>query len=823
LALILLVLLSCAFRMRINVEVEAPDGLHVHNLNTGLNYATIQEAIDANETSDGHTILVDAGTYYENVVVNKSVSLVGENKNNTVIDGNGNGLMGTVWLQSDNSSITGFTIRNGGYGIRIFTLSSFGLFTGHRIEDNCIVENLYGGILLQGCANNSISNNIVAGNTLFGIHISSSANNTIINNTVVNNGHGIDFYGNSNDNILRINNMTDNTYNFGLILRGDTRNFISGTSSKPVIVNDVDSSNTVDGKPIYYLVNRSSVEIPSDAGYVFLNNCTNITVKGCYLSHNLQGVLLIFCDNASVINNTMNDNVYGIYVGVYSSNNTLVGNSLDGDLRGVYLDDFSRFTTMKNNDMSDGDMNFGVSPDIGLHISDWSGLADDIDTSNTVDGKPIIYWINKHDQEVPTNAGYVLLIDSTDILIEGLNLSNNVQSIFLLGSNNTVIANNSVTHSIYGIDVNKYGWFDYEAGAYRSFCSFNTTVEGNIVLDNVVGMRIISDDSTISNNTLYRNPLGILADTSNSFISGNVVVASDLNGTNPGPELSIFYYPEWPWEFSKELIQLEIGGIIVGGGYNVICGNTLKDSLFGLVMYDMIRAIMGSGNLVFHNNFINNTRALNGAPRAEDNYDAGYPSGGNYWSDYNGTDLSSGTGQNETGSDGIGDKEYVIDGNSMDNYPLMGMFSDFIATTEYNVQTICNSTISDFQFNGTAIRFNVSGENGTSGFCRICIPTALMNATYRVFVNGTKVTCNLLPFSNSTHSHLYFNYTHSTQEVTIIPEFPSFLILPILTAATLLAFIVHRRKHLIQPCEPSLQNQSLKLRSHDSRAREKYK
>ena len=57
------------------VEVKAPSGLHVHNLNTGLNYTTIQEAIDANETSDGHTIFVEHGTYLEHIVVNKSLTL----------------------------------------------------------------------------------------------------------------------------------------------------------------------------------------------------------------------------------------------------------------------------------------------------------------------------------------------------------------------------------------------------------------------------------------------------------------------------------------------------------------------------------------------------------------------------------------------------------------------------------------------------------------------------------------------------------------------------------------------------------------------------
>jgi hypothetical protein len=129
----------------------------------------------------------------------------------------------------------------------------------------------------------------------------------------------------------------------------------------------------------------------------------------------------------------------------------------------------------------------------------------------------------------------------------------------------------------------------------------------------------------------------------------------------------------------------------------------------------------------------------------------------------------------------------------------MGMFSEFdwvsLAAPEQRIQTICNSTISDLVYNGTAIGFNVTGENGTAGFCRICIPIILLNVTYKIFVNGTEVTYRLLPFSNETYKYLYFNYTHSTQEVIIVPEFPSFLILPLFFIATLLAVMVYRGKH----------------------------
>jgi len=75
-------------------------------------------------------------------------------------------------------------------------------------------------------------------------------------------------------------------------------------------------------------------------------------------------------------------------------------------------------------------------------------------------------------------------------------------------------------------------------------------------------------------------------------------------------------------------------------------------------------------NYIFHNNFINNTNPfiykVSGTI-----WDNGYPSGGNYWSRYNGTDIFSGPFQNETGSDGIGDEPYAVNSFDQDRYPLM--------------------------------------------------------------------------------------------------------------------------------------------------------
>jgi hypothetical protein len=81
-------------------------------------------------------------------------------------------------------------------------------------------------------------------------------------------------------------------------------------------------------------------------------------------------------------------------------------------------------------------------------------------------------------------------------------------------------------------------------------------------------------------------------------------------------------------------------------------------------------------NTFYHNDFVNNIKQVNiGSPESIQIWDNGYPSGGNYWSNYTGVDLMSGPKQNQPGSDGIGDTPFVVGTNNTDNYPLMAPFA----------------------------------------------------------------------------------------------------------------------------------------------------
>jgi parallel beta-helix repeat protein len=160
------------------------------------NFTSIQEAI--NSASDGDTVFVRNGTYYENVVVNKQIRLLGENSAETIVNANA---IGTVLnIVTSNVNLSGFTVRNSGS----ISPDSGILLQGAancRIFGNRIVENGGDGVFLIDSSNNVISENEVVGNDVDGISVSGSVNNTISDNNVTGNGwSGIGLFGYSSDN-----------------------------------------------------------------------------------------------------------------------------------------------------------------------------------------------------------------------------------------------------------------------------------------------------------------------------------------------------------------------------------------------------------------------------------------------------------------------------------------------------------------------------------------------------------------------------------------------------------------------------------------------
>ncbi|MFC1487834.1 NosD domain-containing protein [Thermoproteota archaeon] len=250
----------------------------VPNLNDGIvkgesntiivpdDYPTIQEAIDY--ASEDSIIFVKQGTYYETIDVEKSLSIVGENRLTTIIDGNRVGPI--ILIKHDSVNISNLTIQNGGtmtndsfyfdtqtgihllhvkhcnisnnvlmnngyaiwlygasenlivgnyvttgnVGIRLDVFSQQNRVIGNYIE-NITLMGQYGRMAFGLHFSKDSSENIVESNNItlnmFGIFCHGSFNNSFVENNIINNTYGIEFYGSSRNNIVNNNNFINTT------------------------------------------------------------------------------------------------------------------------------------------------------------------------------------------------------------------------------------------------------------------------------------------------------------------------------------------------------------------------------------------------------------------------------------------------------------------------------------------------------------------------------------------------------------------------------------------------------------------------------------
>ncbi len=386
----------------------------------------------------------------------------------------------------------------------------------------------------------------------------------------------------------------------------------------------------------------------------------------------------------------------------------------------------------------------------------------------------------------------IRLYSSSNNTISGNSITaNNGQGIRGDSANNNAISGNNIT-----ANNDRAIWFDWS--------SYNC-VSGNNITNNRGGIYLaMSSNNSINGNNIQANiyEYGVYL-SGNFYIGGssyNSIQGNNITNNEDGIKLD---YSSYNSIFGNSVTANNRDGIqLCGSSYNSIFGNSVTANNWGIYFYTSCY-----NNTIYHNNFINNTNQVGISYDSVNIWDDGYPSGGNYWSDYNGSDyLYGGPYENRTGVDGIGDMPYIVDENNIDYYPLIAPITVFNAGTwngtSYNVDVISNSTVSAFYFNpqeGAFLRFNVTGESGTTGLCRVTIPRNLLwvEDGWTVYVGEQSVNYIIISDKNSTY--LYFTYNHSAKTVKIIgthviPEFPQTIIPPLLILLTTLTVIFQKRR-----------------------------
>jgi parallel beta-helix repeat protein len=271
-------------------------------------FNVIQNGIS--NVTEGGTVYVYNGVYYENLVINKSITMIGEDKENTIIKSGGkdfvvnilgdnciiqninisSGFEAGVNLISNRSTLTNNTIYDNFDGIRIDSLSYYSL--SYNVISNNIISKNKNGVKIKTASNTLITNNQISSNNLEGIILESSYNSTI------------------SDNVLKNNGITIS----GFLYSWNTH---------------VIENNTANDKPIYYYKNENGITVPNDAIQIILANCSNFEIKNIDFDNITNSIQIGYCSYIEIENNYFESNIQNAIISYYSDNNTIISNTVN--------------------------------------------------------------------------------------------------------------------------------------------------------------------------------------------------------------------------------------------------------------------------------------------------------------------------------------------------------------------------------------------------------------------------------------------------------------------------------------------------------------
>jgi len=328
------------------------------------NYTSIQVAI--NDAKDGNTVYVydESSPYNENLLIDKTINLIGENYNTTIIDGKNTG--DVIYIINDNVNISGFTIKNSGNnwidaGIKIES-------DNNNIKQNKIIDNK-DGIYSYNLENTNISNNIISNNNYYGINIPFSTDNIIHKNTITDNKkYGIYLY---DAFYIKIVYNTIQKNMVGIYL----------WHSFDIEINNNQIENNQYGIQYNHQSKRNKIDnniININEFGIFFNTTSNNIINQNNIKNNIYGIYLKDTSISNITKNKIEYNENGIFLQYspeniisennfyknknaiknnYSSKNNIYSNQFEKNIRyGISLQNSSNYNQISSNNFIDNNI-----------------------------------------------------------------------------------------------------------------------------------------------------------------------------------------------------------------------------------------------------------------------------------------------------------------------------------------------------------------------------------------------------------------------------------------------------------------------------------
>jgi parallel beta-helix repeat protein len=469
----------------------------------GADYSNIQEAIDAAEVGD--TIRVYDGTYYENIVMNKTVSLIGNGSTTTTIDGGGNG--DVIQITANWMNISGFNITNAGtgagdYGIWIISSNNSIFDNSFSFNRDGIHLNGYGG----QCNFNRLINNCFFKNGKNSIS-GSIANHTIFQNNLCDDPIGMTFDASSY--MIIINNIIENN-NYGIKIFGSS----AGTCNSNLIENNSISSKHIgisfwEATNITISNNSITTCTTGISGYLYFS----AKICGNFIMNNSEGIKIQIAKYNLIVNNTIFQNTVGIIIqkwwtGDPSTDNTIYHNNIYNNTEyGINATDNAGYETDATN-------NWWGDPSGPYHPSDNPDGKGD----NVTDFVLFDPWISSPSDYFAPEA----IIDS---VTPGLALEG--EEIHFLGQGK---AYNSITRYIWSSSING----ELYNGSSPSFSlSYLSNGSHTIFLTVLDDFGVYSDEVSVAI-TANGRPVGEITVISPNPVKKNQIISFTAEGRDDG-------------------------------------------------------------------------------------------------------------------------------------------------------------------------------------------------------------------------------------------------------------------------------------------------